>query len=219
MSKKNMSSSTERSVVIDRNPKGDGSMSFSGEAGPKIAVFRTQRGELAKYAASLRARLNQRELAMWGELKGLGDWYSKTVIPPYIVDFLHAPTSTIVEIDGDHDKTAMLAAKGFTIIRFSGDEVKRSLSSVMNRLSAIMKYRLTIHRATPLPLRLPPAPVVAEQKGKQELGAKCWNGREYIRTKDKPDVASARIPPRANASAPSPIVYETPQHSAYPAHP
>ena len=141
---------------------------------------------------------------MWEALKGLGDWYSQVVIAAFIVDFLHAPTSTVVEIDGgyhlepaqivnDAARSRELSRRGYTVIRFSNGEVTNGIDAVMERLSAITCHRAKIATDAPLQV-LPPPP-----KGKVKVTgkpAKRWNGREYVLTAAKPDVTKARIPAR-----------------------
>ena len=141
---------------------------------------------------------------MWEALKELGDWHSQVVIAAFIVDFLHAPTSTIVEIDGgyhlepaqivnDAARSRELSRRGYTVVRFSNGEVTNEIDAVMERLAMITCHRAKI--ATDAPLRVLPPPPKGKAKVASKL-AKRWNGREYVKTSAKPDVCSARIPPR-----------------------
>jgi very-short-patch-repair endonuclease len=142
---------------------------------------------------------------MWAALKGLGDWHSQVVIAAFIVDFLHAPTSTIVEIDGgyhlepaqvvnDAARSRELSRRGYTVIRFSNGDVTNRIAEVMDRLSAVTCHRAKI--ATDAPLRVLPPPPNGRNAKTTDKVVKRWNGREYVKAKAKPDVCSARIPPR-----------------------
>jgi len=142
---------------------------------------------------------------MWSALKNLSGWYTQVPIGCSIVDFLHRPSSTVVEVDGkyhlaivqqlnDAERTRVLSIRGFAVIRFTNEEVLGSIDAVMARLSAIINHREQLpSRAT---LRKTPAIAQEQQKKEPRLKYKRWNGRTFDRTATKPDVCSARIPGR-----------------------
>ena len=166
--------------------------------------LRSMRAWLSRKAATMRNSPTKGERAMWNALKGIDGWHSQVVISAFIVDFLHAPTSTIVEIDGgyhlepaqvvnDAARSRELSRRGYTVIRFSNGEVTNGIEAVMERLAAITCHRTKVATTAPLQ-RLPPPPNV--RANKEPAGVKRWNGRQYVMTKGKPDVRLARVPLR-----------------------
>jgi len=101
-------------------------------------------------ARELRHNLTPAEQLLWSRLRGrqLGAKFRKQhPIGPYIVDFYCAERALIIEVDGDshftpegieHDvaRTDYLTATGLSIVRFTNDEVRHYLGSVMQRIQA-----------------------------------------------------------------------------------
>ena len=86
------------------------------------------------FARELRGDMTPHEHAAWDELRKrrLGVRFRRQVpIGPYIADFACLAKKLVVEIDGSvHDfqddtrRTAFLEGRGFTVLRFSNDEVE-----------------------------------------------------------------------------------------------
>jgi very-short-patch-repair endonuclease len=86
------------------------------------------------------------ERALWYRLRAhrfLGLSIRRQVaIGPWIVDFLHPASRTVLEVDGDtHDpardalRDADLAARGYTVLRVTNGDVATNLDGVLQRLS------------------------------------------------------------------------------------
>lgn len=158
---------------------------------------------LVQRAARMRSEPTRAEAALWAELKHDKRWDTQVPLIFYIADFLHLPTSTIIEVDGlyhqqhevflkDQRRTKILSEKGFTIIRFDNDEVLNTIDEVLTRINAIIDFRTenTITKALERKARKdarPPPPPIMHKK---------WTGRGYIRTKEKPDIMSVVLPKR-----------------------
>ena len=106
---------------------------------------------LSKLAKQNRKEPTQAEDIMWQHLraKHLGVRFRRQhPILDFIVDFVCLELQLVVEVDGgyhsslhmqlsDEERTQMLAGQGFTVIRFSNEEVLYDTSSVIN---IIMEY-------------------------------------------------------------------------------
>ncbi len=71
-------------------------------------------------------------------------------IGPYILDFACLPAKLVVEIDGpshdqtvesDERRTAFLEAQGFTVTRFSNEDVRINLEGVVETVRAMLRER------------------------------------------------------------------------------
>lgn len=90
----------------------------------------------------------QAEAVLWNSLRGnkLGvRFYRQHIIGDYIADFVCLDKMLIIEADGEyhnkfdameHDelRTDILTGKGFTILRFSNDEILMNNASVLDKI-------------------------------------------------------------------------------------
>ena len=104
--------------------------------------------ELQERARELRKNMTPAEKILWDKLRhnrlnGL-QFRRQQIINPYIVDFYCHAKALVVEVDGDiHDlqqdydaeRSTYLIASGFRMLRFSNDEVKNNLLSVVQKIS------------------------------------------------------------------------------------
>jgi very-short-patch-repair endonuclease len=105
---------------------------------------------LRPYADTLRKHMTKAEVYLWnyvlraGQMKGYTFNRQRPVLR-YIADFMCKPLHLIIEVDGSihdveevkkHDtfRQAELEACGFTVLRFSNDEVIRSIDSVRSAI-------------------------------------------------------------------------------------
>jgi very-short-patch-repair endonuclease len=103
--------------------------------------------EKTAQARSLRRDAPFPERILWrrlraGQLDGRR-FRRQHVVGPYIADFYCPDASLLIELDGlshegcdayDADRTRFLEAQGFRVIRFSNDEVVRSVDDVVYRI-------------------------------------------------------------------------------------
>ncbi|RWH71388.1 endonuclease domain-containing protein [Mesorhizobium sp.] len=100
-------------------------------------------------AKSMRRAMTDAELRLWNELRAhrlMGMSFRRQVpIGPYIVDFACSAHRLIIEVDGsqhgdaehsrrDQERTAYLAASGWTILRFWNDDVIRDIDDVCQHI-------------------------------------------------------------------------------------
>ena len=154
-------------------------------------------------------RQRKQELHLWQELSEIPEWHTQEPVSPYIADFLHIPTSTIVEVDGsyhqlakaadkDRRRTEYLSKHGYAVIRFSNKDVMGCRDAVLQRIDAVVEYRRsTVILIDNRPRRRTDKVVIADGVAKVDLPKmrKKWTGRAYVLTA-KPDVMAAIIPPR-----------------------
>lgn len=110
--------------------------------------------KLRDYARKLRKRMTQAEVYIWAFLltsskfRGYG-FYRQRPVLRYIADFMCTRLLLIIEIDGGYHKrpdvairdakrTEDLEAVGFTVLRFTNEEVIHSMKTVAKRLEAWM---------------------------------------------------------------------------------
>jgi very-short-patch-repair endonuclease len=109
---------------------------------PHSAVSQQRRNK----AKQLRRMMTRAETLLWrylkaGHLEGLS-FRRQAPMGPYIVDFVCHAARLVVEIDGEtHDfeerlrgdqaRDAWLASRGYTVQRFTNDEVLKSLEGVL----------------------------------------------------------------------------------------
>ncbi|MBZ9823024.1 endonuclease domain-containing protein [Mesorhizobium sp. CA4] len=105
-----------------------------------------------KNAKSMRRAMTDAELKLWNELRAhrLGMSFRRQVpIGPYIVDFACSAYRLIIEVDGsqhgdaehsrrDEERTAYLAAGGWTILRFWNDDVIRDIDNVCQHIVIVV---------------------------------------------------------------------------------
>lgn len=98
------------------------------------------------HARRLRREMTDAERRLWYALRDrrFAGWKFRRqeTIGPFIVDFVCMAARLIVEVDGgqhseeaDADRTAVLEARGFRMIRFWNNEVLGNLNGVMIRLA------------------------------------------------------------------------------------
>lgn len=99
-------------------------------------------------ARALRREATPAERAVWAFLSRsqLGAKFSRQMpVGPFFADFLCRELALVVELDGfSHDvapkrdvhRDAWMAAHGFTVLRFTNDEVRENVDGVMNAIRA-----------------------------------------------------------------------------------
>jgi very-short-patch-repair endonuclease len=106
------------------------------------------RKSLTPVARSLRRNATGAERCLWEGLrrKQIGRRFRRQVIlDDFIADFAAFDARLIVEVDGathstseevarDAARTARLAAQGFSVLRFTNDEVSRNLDGVLETI-------------------------------------------------------------------------------------
>ncbi len=98
---------------------------------------------LTTLARQLRTQATEEENKLWYEfLRGLDVHFSRQkVIGDYIVDFCCASSMLIIELDGsqhfddegiqsDIKRTAFLNSKGYTVIRYTNDDIHTHFNEV-----------------------------------------------------------------------------------------
>ena len=160
--------------------------------------------KLVLRAARMRCEPTKAEAKLWERLREAPGWHTQEPLVFYIADFLHVPTSTIVELDGRHHhlpeneikdatRTEELRSKGYTVIRFDNHQVMNSLESVLKKIAHAVEYRSTIKQVLPDRPRRGAGTHITAKKPPMH---KKWSGRGYVRTKDKPDIMTVKIPRR-----------------------
>ncbi len=102
------------------------------------------------YRRELRQNATEAERLLWPHLKNrrLGGlkFRRQHTVGPYIVDFLHSDTNTIIELDGDvhflldeqieKDKTRQqwLESKGFKIVRYNNNDIFNNLDCILDEI-------------------------------------------------------------------------------------
>ena len=105
-------------------------------------------GELLNRAKEMRKNPTETELILWNKLRGKkldAKFRRQHPIDNYIVDFVCLPKKLIIEIDGeihafqkgaDEQRQLKLEAKlGYTVLRFSNEEVLRDVNEVMRKIT------------------------------------------------------------------------------------
>jgi very-short-patch-repair endonuclease len=75
-------------------------------------------------------------------------------IGPYIADFCHSKSATVIELDGgihedpeqklyDRQREDFLNAKGYSILRFKNQEILKNLSEVLNKIEEHISKQLS----------------------------------------------------------------------------
>jgi very-short-patch-repair endonuclease len=99
---------------------------------------------------------------LWPLRTGTYHFRKQVEVGPYYVDFACIHAQLIVEVDGDthggeiaqsNDRTRdeYLSARGFTVLRFSNDDVLNRAEGVFDIVAATLEHRPTSHRASPPP--------------------------------------------------------------------
>lgn len=103
-------------------------------------------------AKEYRQNLTSSEALLWSRLKAsrLGGFHFRRqqVIEPFIVDFYCHSASLVVEVDGDiHDfhkgydfeRDQFLKELGYSILRFTNDEIEKNLDGVLEQILTFCK--------------------------------------------------------------------------------
>ncbi len=118
---------------------------------PSSRIIRGQNVPPAKLerARQLRREMTPQEAILWKHLRGdrLGYHFRRQqVIDGFIVDFYCHAAALIIEIDGaihqqqadyDHERDAVLSARGLRIVRFTNDEIQNNLNHVLQQITAL----------------------------------------------------------------------------------
>ena len=114
---------------------------------------------LKEFAKQNRKKETMAEMVLWRCLRGeqLGvNFRRQHIIGPFIADFVCLPKRLIIEIDGgyhqlpeqvtsDEERTAWLESKGFTVIRFTNEQVLSDTNNTIDRIKEIIWKLQTNH--------------------------------------------------------------------------
>ncbi|MBR6169408.1 MAG: endonuclease domain-containing protein [Bacteroidaceae bacterium] len=106
-------------------------------------------GLLKEFAAKNRAIPTEAEALIWNYLRGCQQgvkFQQQHIIGDYIADFACVSKKLIIEIDGlyhslpeqkisDEERTKWLEREGWTVIRFTNEEIFSNLEKVIERIS------------------------------------------------------------------------------------
>lgn len=123
--------------------------------------------QLKTLARQLRNNMTQAEVVLWKRLKGqqfIGyDFHRQKPIGNFIADFYCYPVRLVIEVDGyshqfeetverDHAKEDFLHTLGFSVLRFSDNEVVQNLPAVLQVIeNYILNYQEQHACQTPTP--------------------------------------------------------------------
>jgi UDP-2-acetamido-2,6-beta-L-arabino-hexul-4-ose reductase len=110
--------------------------------------------ELKEKAESMRKNPTEAESAMWEMLRGKNleaKFRRQHIIGDYIVDFVCLDSQLVVEIDGgyhndpeqkelDRQRTNFLQSKGFSVLRFTNEEVLGNTDETLGIIKNALKY-------------------------------------------------------------------------------
>jgi very-short-patch-repair endonuclease len=122
----------------------------------------------SEFARRLRRNQTDAERVLWFRLRDrrLAGWKFKRQVPidRFVVDFFCADLKLIVELDGgqhdqdrekDADRTRVLDAMGYLVLRFWNNDVLRNIDGVLEEiLSTVNQHRAEPPHPTPLPSEL-----------------------------------------------------------------
>lgn len=108
---------------------------------------------LKQYADENKLFMTDAEIALWNLLKGngIGDKFRRQhIVGEYIADFINLKYKLIVEVDGkyhfkgdqpvsDEERTADLNRMGYTVVRFTNDEVIGNTTKVGYQIQNLIK--------------------------------------------------------------------------------
>lgn len=103
-----------------------------------------RRRDKQKFAQKLNREMTAAEWRLWYHLRTRG-WKAQAIVCGYIPDFLNKPRGLIVELDGsshngslrkheDRTRDSVLERAGFTVLRFTNDQVFTDIKGVLLRL-------------------------------------------------------------------------------------
>jgi very-short-patch-repair endonuclease len=108
-------------------------------------------------ARVFRRYLTPEEARLWqhlraNQLDGL-HWRRQQVIDGFIADFYCHAAGVVIELDGaihqqqanyDHARDEVLARNGLLVLRFSNDEIRANLATVLSRIRSVCQQRQRI---------------------------------------------------------------------------
>ena len=101
---------------------------------------------LTKFAQKLRREMTPQEQQLWQHLrldqfKGYR-FRRQHPIPPYVADFANLRSRVVIELDGsqhdgerDQARDAFMAAQGWTVLRFSNQQLGADVNYVLERIA------------------------------------------------------------------------------------
>lgn len=112
---------------------------------------KTKRLPIDDYARLLRLRMTRAETLLWGKLQSVMSQWNVSfecqgvVAGRFVADFVCRSHKLIVEVDGsihrlssvrvkDKYRTMVLTKLGYTVVRFSNQQVYRSITKVVNTI-------------------------------------------------------------------------------------
>ncbi len=106
-----------------------------------------------EFAKSLRKRMTQWEVRLWGRLRknNLGvRFHRQEPVGKYIVDFICRQAWLIIEVDGEHHnyinndliRDEYLVSLGFKVMRFTNLQIQYDLNEVQNSIFTMLQCRL-----------------------------------------------------------------------------
>jgi very-short-patch-repair endonuclease len=114
--------------------------------------FRKNTEELQQRARELRKEMTQAEQVLWAAVRGRRmaglRFRRQHPVGRFVLDFYCPAAKLCVEVDGDiHDeqaerdqeRTSVLAAGGYRVLRFRNEEVMTALPSVLTRIESAAK--------------------------------------------------------------------------------
>ncbi len=126
------------------------------------------------FAKQLRRKMTGSELTLWRELRLLRKtgfiMRRQSPFGIYVVDFISHRERLMIEVDGvtheteeqkvrDAERTKFIESRGYTVVRFSNDDVLYCTTGVVNRIKQMLvERRATKFIAMPLHIR-PPAEI------------------------------------------------------------
>ena len=106
---------------------------------------------LKEYAKQLRKNMTEAETILWEELRQLDGYHFRRQHPinDYIADFICLSAHLIIEVDGKyHDmpqqqvdddmRTDALSKMGYTVVRFTNEEIITDVDRVVNEIYDIL---------------------------------------------------------------------------------
>ena len=104
-----------------------------------------------KRARRLRRDMTDAEKVMWRLLReAFLDWHFRNQVPirHYIADFASHSAKLVIEVDGgqhseaaDAERTAIIEAEGYRVIRFWNDEVLGNPEGVWSAIDTALRHR------------------------------------------------------------------------------
>ena len=118
---------------------------------------------LKEFSKENRQNPTEAEAILWGELRNNKLGYKirrQHAIKIFVADFVCLDKRLVIEVDGDYHlnnkeydtaRTAFLKEEGFTVIRFTNEEVKMNLSKVLSDIKSSLDNELSVQSTSPSP--------------------------------------------------------------------